>query len=470
VFQKKTISLLAAAMMTAAASGTAQASVDLIAIGNLAGTGSDLSTATAGQLENGDAGNILGGIGSGIAYAGCNTFLAVPDRGPNAQSYNSAVDDTVSYIDRFQTLQMDLQPTPDGNGLPFTLTPTLTATTLLSSFTPLVYGDGSAAGLPSGAPGLNAPYRYYFTGRSDNFDPSQLSTYSRDARLDPESIRVSRNGRYVFISDEYGPYIDVFNRASGRRVNSIKLPDMFAVANLSAVGDDEIGNNTSGRLANKGMEGLAISPDGRTLFGAMQSPLIQDGGKAAQYTRIVRIDLKTGATYQYAYPLTNIGSDTKPKYPTISDVVAVNDHEILVDERDGKGLGDDSEAAFKQLNLVDLSEADDVSKISGEANLAPHALNKTLFLDLVAALNAHGIANSEIPSKIEGLAFGPDIKVGGVSKHTLWVSNDNDFLGTVTDTTHPNGVDNPNKFFVFAIDAADLPGYAAQKIHHGVCR
>ena len=31
-------------------------------------------------------------------------------------------------------------------------------------------------------------------------------------------------------------------------------------------------------LTNKGMEGLAITPDGKTLVGAMQSPLIQDGG------------------------------------------------------------------------------------------------------------------------------------------------------------------------------------------------
>ena len=47
--------------------------------------------------------NVLGGIGSGLAWAGGNTFLATPDRGPNATPYNSAVDDTVSYIARFQT-------------------------------------------------------------------------------------------------------------------------------------------------------------------------------------------------------------------------------------------------------------------------------------------------------------------------------------------------------------------------------
>src|SRR5581483_8053918 len=104
---------------------------------------------------------------------------------------------------------------------------------------------------------------------------------------------------------------------------------------------------TSGRVANKGMEGLAITPDGRTLIGGMQSPLIQDGGTSGRFTRIITIDRHSGATHQYAYPLTNIGTAKKPKYPTVSDILAINDHELLVDERDGNGRGDDSTAAYK---------------------------------------------------------------------------------------------------------------------------
>ena len=52
------------------------------------------------------------------------------------------------------------------------------------------------------------------------------------------------------------------------------------------------------------MEGLAITPDGRTLVGAMQSPLLQDGGDVkGGVTRIVTIDLTSGATREYAYQL-----------------------------------------------------------------------------------------------------------------------------------------------------------------------
>jgi hypothetical protein len=56
----------------------------LLAIGTISGAFGDLASRTAGPPENGVAGNLLGGMGSGLAYAGGNTFIALPDRGPNA--------------------------------------------------------------------------------------------------------------------------------------------------------------------------------------------------------------------------------------------------------------------------------------------------------------------------------------------------------------------------------------------------
>jgi hypothetical protein len=232
---------------------------------------------------------------------------------------------------------------------------------------------------------------------------------------------------------------------------------------LRPIEADEIAANTAGRVTNKGMEGLAITPDGNSLIGAMQSPLLQDGGLAARFTRLIRIDLHSGAIKQYAYELTNVGTAAKPKFATISDIVAINDHEFLVDERDGKGLGDNSTAVFKQINHIELAGAQDVSALTGEANLVGRAVGKTLFLDVVAALNAHGIASNDIPAKLEGLAFGPDLIADGVTKHTLYLSNDNDFIGTVTDSNHPNGIDNANKFFVFAVDEAALPTFVQER-------
>jgi len=433
----------------------AHAQVNLLAVGSLTssknGAYEDLS-GLHNTLENGVRANELGGFGSGIAYASGNTFLAVPDRGPNAVPFDSAIDDTVSYINRFHTISMDLQPNTTGTGLPFTLTPTLRKTTLLFSLSPLVYGAGAGLGVGSGAPPQNTFFKHYFTGRSDNFDPDRNSGDPQDARLDSEGIRVSNDGRSVFISDEYGPYVYEFDRLTGIRLRSFKLPTDFFVTDLQPVGNDEIADNTVGRTANKGMEGLAITPDGKTLVGIMQNALIQDaneGGDAANLLRIVTIDIRSGrVTHQYAYLLTT-GSG-------VSEMLALNNHEFLVDERDGKGRANANNAKVKQLFKIDLDGAVDVSNMDG-TTAATHAVSKTLFLDIVQVLTANGIPAGEIPAKIEGLAFGPDINCGRTRMHTLWVANDNDFLETVPDA-NGNQIANPNQFFVFGFTDADLAG------------
>jgi hypothetical protein len=457
--------LLAALFVTAQVGHAAQPA--LIAIGSTSGLYEDFATDTATLLENGVPGNRLGGMGSGLAHVTGDWFLALPDRGPNAVSFNPCTDDTVAYINRFHTLHLSLSPSDPGSMLPFTLTPMLVGTTLLSSETPLVYGQGCGL-VGSGEPALNdADHTHYFTGRSDGFDPSQISTFAHDARLDPESIRVSNDLRHVYISDEYGPYVYEFNRLTGKRSRVFKLPTKFAVPHLSAMGADEISGNTVGRVANKGMEGLAITPDGRTLVGAMQSPLIQDGGDVkGGITRIVTIDIASGRTREYAYPL-DAGTKT-----TVSDILAINGHQFLVDERDSKGRADavGSTAAFKKLFIVDLRSADDVSGLIGKAALAPHALTKTLFLDIVASLTSPpaSLTPDTIPAKIEGIAFGPDVTFTpagssqAVTKHTLFVGNDNDFLAVLTPPVG-NGA-NPNQWFVFSFSDVDLPGYEPQHI------
>ena len=451
---------LAFLLTALAVAPTASAAPVLIATGTLTGT-SDLSGLSA-PLENGLPGDILGGLGSGLAYAGGNTFLALPDRGPNATSYDTnQIDDTVSYVNRFHTVTMTL--TPSGSGLPFTLSPTLNNTTLLYSSTPLTYGKADGPGnhignqyngmpIGSGAPAQNTANKFYFTGRSDNFDLSQSSGNSSNARLDPESIRVANDGKSVFISDEYGPYVYQFDRATGERIKSFQLPANLDVSNLSPVGATEISGNTSGRTANKGMEGLAITPDGKTLVGIMQAALIQDNAVTAskKLLRIVTIDIATGTTHEYGYKLTN-GTG-------VSDIVAINDHEFLVDERDGKGLGDGSAAVVKQLYKIDLSGATDITDLTGAAAAAA-AVGKTLFLDIVSALTTElGLDRTQIPSKIEGLAFGQDVMLNGELKHTLYVSNDNDFVPSDS---------GPNQFYVFGFTSGingDLPGFVQQQL------
>jgi hypothetical protein len=187
------LTALALGLLTA----QSQAQISLLAVGTLdssrAGSFADVSGLTY-NLENGVPANSLGGFGSAIAYASGNTFLALPDRGPNAVPFDAAIDDTASYINRFHTVTMDLEPNTSGTGLPYNLTPTLRATTLLWSLTPLVYGSGSGLGVGSGVPPINNFLQHFFTGRSDNFDPKQNSGDANDARLDSEGCASRTTG------------------------------------------------------------------------------------------------------------------------------------------------------------------------------------------------------------------------------------------------------------------------------------
>ena len=254
----------------------------------------------------------------------------------------------------------------------------------------------------------------------------------------------------MFVSDEYGPYVYQFDRTTGSRIRSYTLPGNLDVANLNPVGNTETAANTSGRVANKGMEGLAITPDGKTLVGVIQAPLIQDAAVSAtkKLLRIVTIDVASGATHEYGYLLTT-GSG-------VSEITAINDHEFLIDERDGKGLGDGSTAVAKTLYKIDLTGAVDITNLRGAA-AANAAVGKSSFLDVVALLGANGITPDNVPSKIEGLAFGDDIDVSGTLEHTLWIANDNDFVPSTS---------GPNTFYVVGVTNADLGGsiFEAQSV------
>jgi hypothetical protein len=446
------------------------AQIQLLAVGSLtrsrAGAFADLSGLTY-NLENGVPANDLGGFGSAITYAGNGVFLALPDRGPNALPYDPNIDDTDSYINRFHTINVELSPKNPGGGLPFSLALSQHATTLLWNPTALAYGTGDTI-VGSGAPSLNTSTKYFFTGRSDNFDSSKDSGNPDNARFDTEAIRLSNDGLKVYISDEYGPYVYEFDRLTGKRLRSFQFPacdtvtfiGCFFVPNLSSVGSNEISGNTYGRTANKGMEGLAITPDGTTLVGIMQNALIQDanqGKSQAKLLRIVTFDIATGAaTHQYGYKLTT-GSG-------VSEILALNNHEFIVDERDGHGRGDGSDAVVKQLFKIDLNGATDISNMDATTAL-PFAVGKTLFLDLVQLLTNNGVTAGNIPAKIEGISFGPDVKQGKTNVHTLWIANDNDFLATVPDA-NGNQIPNPNQFFVIGFTDAALGSstYAPQQV------
>jgi hypothetical protein len=388
-------------------------SITLVGVGSIPGNASDRSGLTGAiAAEKGSIPhNQLGSFGSGIAYTGSgNIFIATNDRG----FADGAT--TPAYRARFQVFEIALDPRAK------TLTPKLLETRFYKTES-----------------GQN------FVGASSAFDAAHPS---KSLRLDAEGIRVAPDGN-IFISDEYGPYIYEFNR-QGTRIRTIPVPAKFSIAHPSASGATELSENSSGRQSNRGMEGLAISPGGNTLFGLMQSPLLQDGGLDNHFQRIgvnirlLKLDLKTGATQEFVYPLDN-GVENG-----VNEILAINDHEFLVIERDGLG---GAAAKFKRIFRIDIKGATDVSKRpalprTGSAGFKP--VSKTLFIDLLDT--AYGLAGAAFPEKIEGLAFGPDLPDG---RHVLYVTSDNDLSST-----------QPNWFYAFAITPDELPAFQRQVIHN----
>jgi hypothetical protein len=156
------------------------------------------------------------------------------------------------------------------------------------------------------------------------------------------------------------------------------------------------------------------------------------------------IDLASGTSKELIYPLQNTSYG-------VNELVAINSTEFLAIERDGAA---GNAAVAKRVYKISIAAATDVSAIATlpltGLPVGTVAATKSLFLDLLNP--AFGLVGASFPEKIEGLAIGPALPDGRL---TLIVTNDNDFLAA-----------NPNNFYVFAVDSADLAGYAAQQFNY----
>lgn len=259
---------------------------------------------------------------------------------------------------------------------------------------------------------------------------------------DSEGIVALRDGTF-WVSDEYGPYVthfDAFGYEIGRLTPYQNSPnDIDAVTGINyhhVVG--HLPAELANRLKNKGMEGLTITPDGKTLVGIMQSALqMPDLGttKAANVapTRIITIDLRTYATKQYLYLLDNPQKTADAN----SEITAISNTKFLIDERDGNFEPN----AHKTLYLADIANATDISGVQVQGKSPEAYVGAALTVDAQALLTAAGVhvatkephvALGELATQLNpsGGFYGHD-KVEGVATidggRTLFLSNDDDF-------------------------------------------
>ncbi len=252
--------------------------------------------------------------------------------------------------------------------------------------------------------------------------------------FDPEGIVVHPLTGNLLLSDEYGPSVIEINRA-GQLVRRYSLPSNVLPRNATSgiVNHASDAGNDAGKRTNRGFEGLAISPDGRTLYAMLQSAMLDEGGSNGTTNRIVAFDTRTARPLaQYGYRM-----DGNSQGRGISALVAINDHEFLVLERNNRGLGVDANLASpnKKVFRVDLTGATDVTGLNLATAPAdswtPVTKVVTPWLDLAAAATLADPSLAALggvsPEKWEGLTVGPRLSDGS---YLVLAGTDNDYSAT----------------------------------------
>lgn len=221
------------------------------------------------------------------------------------------------------------------------------------------------SGLPNRDFGSTGETPYALGGEVVALDPDGNGSQGYDeSGLDGEGLVALSNGTF-WVSDEYGPHMVHFG-ADGKELARINPFAADARNRPGRVLPPEL----SRRWPNRGMEGLAVTPDERTLVGIMQSSLdnpSQAAARSTDLTRIVTVELSSGVTHQYLYRQETSGHSN-------SEISTLSATRYLVVERDQKffgragntGTGTGAGNVFKRLYTIDLANATNVDTSNAE--------------------------------------------------------------------------------------------------------
>ncbi|TGQ69679.1 hypothetical protein EN829_014160 [Mesorhizobium sp. M00.F.Ca.ET.186.01.1.1] len=284
--------------------------------------------------------------------------------------------------------------------------------------------------------------------------------------LDDEAIVRLPDGS-MFISDEYGPNIYHFS-ADGRLLSATQppaalVPMRHGTANFASdnpgpgAADPDPKDPDTGRQNNQGLEGMAMTPDGKFLIAVLQSATRQDGGDSGatrQNTRALVYDAADLAhlklAHEYVVPLPVFkDAKGKTKVAAQSEIVALSDTSFLMMTRDsgnGQGVKGD-ESLYRKINIVDLSGATDIAGSPFDAADKPMAPKGVLdpsvtpakltpFIDINdnAGLGRFGLHNgapndrNNLSEKWEAMSLASVLDPKLPDDYFLFVANDNDFL------------------------------------------
>ncbi|GBG40108.1 esterase-like activity of phytase family protein [Mycobacterium montefiorense] len=245
------------------------------------------------------------------------------------------------------------------------------------------------------------------------FRPLMLSTTPPVVPPDPEGIAFDPIRQRLYWSSEgerlpEGPVLlDPWIRTAaldGGYLGQFTLPPNLAVS-----------AQQTGPRSNRALEGVTLTPDGQSLFAAMEEPGYNDGPETGDghrvLTRFTKFDVATGTpTAQYAYPM---DAPTPPVDENgVSDLVALSDTAFLVLER--------TIAVPPEIRVyrVEIGSATNVLNMPSIIGVAVTPMAKSLAVDMNTMPGLSPLGN------IEGITLGPKLADG---RQSVVLVSDNDF-------------------------------------------
>lgn len=438
-------------------------------------------------------------------------LLTLPDRGPNFALTGFPGDFFSNYNGRLNSWNFTFSPYAGANLPQATTSQSQVTLTPNGGFFLRDFNGNAFTGLE---PGSNT-----FTQNGFLFGGPLAGLGAGKISLDAEAVARAADGTF-YVSDEYQAGIFHFD-ATGKLIGYIPAtgaltPRVGGVVNFTTAA--AVAGQT-GRRLNQGLEGLSITPDGKTLWVMLQSAALQDstlGNDALRTTtRLIGYDISGAATpttpiaeYVMELPVFNRGNtngtitaaQASNRTAAQSEILALNGTQFLVLSRDGNGLGNDAVSAvgndgrppvFKSIMLIDTAGATNIAgtarqtAANGTVVTAPGVLDTTITpvsqVQLVNLINvteltrfgislATGLATTAttISEKWEAMGILPTLEEDRPQDVFLFVGNDNDFQttngqinagitnGTDTLTSYNSGFVNDNMFMVFRLT---LPTY-----------
>jgi hypothetical protein len=363
-FTSLTLSALAVSLMLAACGGGGDD--DETSFQYPGSEGAVLPSTVMMRIANAEQTEIrLGGVGSSLAPHPTlpGHFYSLSDRGPNTTTEAGRTPSGIIFLKPDFTPRISL----------FRLTSTGSVVAVGAPIELKTPNGRLVTGLPNRNFGSTGETPYNLDGSIVSLDPDGDGFAGYDeSGIDSEGLVALKDGTF-WVSDEYGPHIVHFD-ASGKEIERI---NPFAADTRNKAGR-VLPAELATRWPNRGMEGLTITPDGKTLVGMMQSNLYNPTSAigSINVTRLVTVNIETGAVAQYLYRQDAAGLAN-------SEIAALSATSFVVVERDTNFYDGGATTVRKNVYKIDVSQATNVDKtnaalIAGNAAFGSSGTNGLL--------------------------------------------------------------------------------------------